>query len=157
MKKGLRKGRVSERHVCSARVLGWFRGARASRPAENVPNHSESGLTSTPRSAACPSLPPTSPTVRRGLLTPGQAPGPPSCHHPLGRGHAVADEKKDVLRRPGKGRGRQRERQRDRYKFHLQHIIPKSQREVVSPPRSGSTTFHSTLSTLRFQPVYQPT
>jgi len=78
VKKGLRKGRVSERHVCSARVLGWFRGACASRPVENVPNHSESGLTSTPRSAACPSLPPTSPTVRRGLLTPGQAPGPPS-------------------------------------------------------------------------------
>ena len=53
-----------------------FRGARAPRPAENVPNRSESGLTSTPRSAAQRLR--SSPTVGRGLLTPGQAPVPPS-------------------------------------------------------------------------------
>lgn len=63
------------RNVMAAQPGCWFRGARASRPAENVPNLSESGLTSTPRSVALHLC--SSPIVRRGLLTSDQAPVPP--------------------------------------------------------------------------------
>lgn len=75
VKEGPEKG-VSERHVCSARVLG-SEAPGLSRPVRTLLIVSESSLTSTPGQLhACLRL--TSPTVKRGLLTPGQAPSPPS-------------------------------------------------------------------------------
>lgn len=71
LKKDLRKGHVSECHVCSARVLGsqvFIASLSAPQPVEKAPNYSRSGLT-IPRSSAGPALlQPLLPLSRAGPL-----------------------------------------------------------------------------------------